>query len=98
MAAGTLTIDRYVVDTLMRDLVGHDRRPAAFLVYLYLLSKGRGGRGCRLSHQQIADETGLSKSASQGAIRLLVRRRLVRVARASKTATPEYTALKPWRR
>jgi hypothetical protein len=24
-----LTIDAYVLDTLMRDLVGHDRRPAS---------------------------------------------------------------------
>ena len=29
-------VDDYVLDTLMRDLVGHDRRPSAFLVYLYL--------------------------------------------------------------
>ncbi len=32
-----LAIDAYVVDVLMPDLVGHDRRPAAFVVYLFLL-------------------------------------------------------------
>src|SRR5690349_10544746 len=29
-------VDDYVIDVLMRDLVGHDRAPSAFLVYLYL--------------------------------------------------------------
>ena len=29
-------LDDYVLDSLMRDLVGHDRRPACFLVYLWL--------------------------------------------------------------
>jgi hypothetical protein len=28
-----LMLDEYVVDVLMRDLVGHDRRPVSFLVY-----------------------------------------------------------------
>jgi len=32
-----LSLDRYVIDVLMPDLVGHDRRPATFIVYLYLL-------------------------------------------------------------
>jgi hypothetical protein len=27
-------LDRYVLDTLMADLVGHDHKPSAFLVYL----------------------------------------------------------------
>ena len=29
-------LDPYVIDTLLPDLVGHDRRPGAFLVYLFL--------------------------------------------------------------
>ena len=33
MSKPTLTLDPYLTETLMRDLVGHDRRPAAFLVY-----------------------------------------------------------------
>ena len=32
----TVPIDDYVLDVLMRDIVGHDQQPAAFLVYLYL--------------------------------------------------------------
>jgi len=32
----TIPVDDYVLDVLMRDLVGHDRQPAAYLVYLYL--------------------------------------------------------------
>ena len=31
------TIDAYVTEVLMRDLVGHDKRPVSFLVYLWLL-------------------------------------------------------------
>jgi hypothetical protein len=30
------TFDAYLVDSLMPDLVGHDRQPSAFIVYLYL--------------------------------------------------------------
>jgi hypothetical protein len=32
----TVLIDDYVLDVLMRDLIGHDQTPAAFMVYLYL--------------------------------------------------------------
>ena len=31
-----IEIDPYLIDVLMRDLAGHDRRPASFLVYLWL--------------------------------------------------------------
>jgi len=34
-----ITLDRYVTGNLMRDLVGHDRRPIAFLVYLWLAAE-----------------------------------------------------------
>src|SRR4051812_30114589 len=39
-----LEIDDYILDTLMRRLVGHDRQPSAYLVYLLLwrLSHGKG--------------------------------------------------------
>src|ERR1017187_3462925 len=29
-------IDDYILDVLLRDLVGHDRRPVSFLVFLWL--------------------------------------------------------------
>jgi hypothetical protein len=92
-------VDTYVLETLMADLVLHDRQPSAFLVYLQLLSRSAGRRrGVRLSHQEMAHLTGLSKSAVQKAVRTLARRRLIRSTRTSSTAVPEYVVLQPWRR
>jgi DNA-binding GntR family transcriptional regulator len=92
--------DPYVLDTLLPDLVGHDRQPSAFLVYLYLadrVTRGRS-RGCAVSLSRLAVDTGLSKTAVQRALATLVRRRLVRAERASATAVPIYTPLRPWAR
>ena len=96
--AARVTVDRYVVDALMPDLVGHDRQPSAFLVYLYLWCRARGGRQRRtsVSLQQIAVDTGLSKSAVQQALRTLKRRRLVTSMQASATSVPEYVLHTPW--
>ena len=92
-------LDVYVMETLMPDLVLHDRQPSAFLVYLHLAYRSTGRRGSvAVSHRTMADATGLSKSAVQGAIRTLARRRLVRTTRAAATSVPEYTVLRPWRR
>ena len=77
---GEVRIDPYVVDTLMRDLVGHDRRPSAYLVYLAILSSGNG-KPVALSHQQLADEDGLSKRAVQDAVAHLVSRGLLSIVR-----------------
>ena len=95
-----LRIDSYVFDTLMPDLVLHDHKPSAFLVYVHLWHQAAGRRHARVrtSHQQMADATGLSKSAVQGAVRTLTRRKLLRASRDGATATPEYTVLRPWRR
>ena len=99
MRARRYSIDAYVVDTLLPDLVLHDRQPSAFLVYLYLWCRG-GARtaGVRASHRAIVDATGLSKSSVQAAIRTLTRRRLLKSVRRSATDVPEYTVLRPWRR
>jgi len=94
----TVRFDAYVFDTLMPDLVLHDHQPSALLVYLQLSYRAGRRSRIRLSHQEMADVSGLSKSAVQGAIRSLSRRRLIRVARDSATAVPEYTVLRPWRR
>jgi len=51
-----------------------------------------------MSLQGLAVETGLSKSAVQAGLRTLVRRRLVRVEKASRTAVPAYIVLRPWNR
>ena len=94
----TLHLDPYVVETLMPDLVGHDRSPSSFLVYVALWRHTglRRGARARLSHRELAEETGLSKSSVQGAVRNLLRRRLIAVSRASATATPDYAVLRPW--
>ena len=94
-----ITVDDYVVDVLMRDLVGHDRRPACFLVYLWLaVEQGRRGGAVEISYREIAEGIGVSKSSVQGAVSWLVRRKLVAVSKASVTATPCYTVLCPWRK
>jgi transcription initiation factor IIE alpha subunit len=96
----SVRVDEYVFETLMADLVLHDHHPSAFLVYLHLWHQSAGRRPGRVraSHQQMANATGLSKSAVQAAIRTLTRRKLIRTARTGATAMPEYTVLHPWRR
>lgn len=94
-----ISIDHYLVSALMPDIVGHDRSPAAFITYLFLSCSASGRRPqVQISLQSIADETGLSKSAVQGALRLLLRRRLLRQEKDSPTAVPTYEILRPWRR
>lgn len=93
-----LHVDNYVVDVLMRDLVGHDRRPVAFLVYLWLAAEAERRSGAvQVSYQEIAENIGVSKSSAQGAVRWLARRKLLAVAKANATATPRYTVHFPWR-
>ena len=94
---GEHTIDPYVIDTLMRDLVGHDRRPSAFLVYLAILAAAGQGRAA-FSHAQLAERTGLSKRGVQDAVARLERRALIRVTRGGRTDIPRYEPLFPWRR
>jgi len=96
----TFPLDRYVVDTLMRDLVGHDREPSAFLVYLFLwwATHGSGKRTVQLALLDIAEHTGLSKRSVQAAVGWLSKRRLLSLSRESITAVPVYTVLRPWRR
>jgi hypothetical protein len=95
-----LRLDHYVLDVLMRDLAGHDRRPAAFIVYLHLWAETRGAerRSIRTSHTRIVTSTGLSRRTVQNSLALLLRRRLVRVTREHRTAIPEYLVACPWRR
>ena len=94
-----VTLDVYVTDVLMRDLVGHDRMPSAFLVYLWLwrATMGEGKPRVGSSLQTIATRTGLSKSAVQGAVRHLSRRRLVTATRSGPTAARVYEVHMPWR-
>jgi hypothetical protein len=92
-------LDAYILDSLMPDLVGHDRRPSAFITYLFLWRRAaRAGWRVQVSLRDIADGTGLSKRATQEALRVLERRRLVTAWQAHPTAVPEYQVLRPWSR
>lgn len=94
----TVPVDAYVLDTLMADLVGHDRQPSAFLVYLFLWrrTQGCGVEEAQVSLLDISVGTGLSKRAVQEALRLLAKRRLVAIEREGITAIPVYAVRRPW--
>jgi DNA-binding MarR family transcriptional regulator len=91
-------IDAYVLDVLMPDLVGHDRKPAAFLVYLCLTgaSERSGKAAVALSLQEIGVRTGLAKSTVQTAIRHLKRRGLLDPNVVASTSAPIRRVAKPW--
>jgi hypothetical protein len=96
----TVPIDDYVLDVLMRDIVGHDQKPAAYLVYLYLygLAARQRWKPVPASLRMLAEETGLSKSAVQTALELLRRRELIETRSDHATATPQHSVLRHWRR
>lgn len=94
-----ITIDNYVSDVLLRDLVGHDRRPVSFLVYLWMTAEEQKRKGAvQISYRELAESIGVSKSSVQAAVAWLVRRKLLAVAKARVTATPRYAVLRPWKR
>jgi hypothetical protein len=91
-------LDEYVTDTLMRDLVGHDRRPVSFLVYLWLIAEQqRRGKAVAISYSELAESMGVSKSSAQASIGWLIQRKLLGVTKTSVTATPSYTVQTPWK-
>jgi hypothetical protein len=93
-----LALDSYITDTLMRDLVGHDRKPVSFLVYLWLAAEqAKTHDKVNVSYQQVAESVGVSKSSAQSAIGWLLKRKLLTVKKESDTATPMYTVRSPWR-
>jgi hypothetical protein len=96
----TTPVDDYVLDILMRDIVGHDQKPAAYLAYLYLYRQAARvkWKPVPMSLRALAEATGLSKSAVQTALELLRRRRLIETNSDHPTATPEHRVLRPWRR
>jgi CRP-like cAMP-binding protein len=95
-----ITLDAYLLDCLLPDLVGHDRRPASFIVYLYLYRQAsrQANWSVRVSHQSIANATGLSRSAVQSALAHLQNRQLIDTSRAHPTAVPLHRVLRPWLR
>ena len=99
MSLPQIKLDDYILDTLLRDLVGHDRKPAAFLVYLWLAGEqARRKSVVSISYQELAENTGLSRSSTQTSVRWLLRRKLLAAAKANATAIPCYTVQFPWRR
>ena len=93
-------VDDYVLDVLMRDLVGHDQQPAAYLVYLYLYGQAarKKWKPISASLRTLADTTGLSKSAVQTALESLRRRELIVTTSDHATATPRHRVLRHWRK
>jgi hypothetical protein len=90
-------LDDYVIDTLMPDLIGHDRMPSAFIVFVKLWQDAGGPARLSVSLSTLAVETGLSKSSVQAALRQLRKRGYLATKRASPTAIPVHTVLAPWR-
>src|SRR5947208_15205156 len=92
-ARDTVPLDAYVLDTLMHDLIGHDRSASAFVVYLHLWrhSIATGESSVRTSLRDIAEGTGLSKRGVQEALSILARRQLVGIGRKPITDIPVYT-------
>ena len=93
-----IPLDAYVIDVLMPDLVGHDRRPAAFVVYLFLLRQCLGARRdtVSVSLQTIATRTGLSKSSVQSALRHLKGRHLLDPHLKATVTAPVRRVARPW--
>jgi hypothetical protein len=91
-------IDGYVVDVLMADLVGHDRTPAAFVVYLCLAcaAERKGAPSVAISLQEIAVRTGLAKSTVQAAIRHLKKRGLLDGDVQATSDAPVRRVVRPW--
>jgi hypothetical protein len=95
-----IAIDAYVIDTLLPDLVGHDRQPSAFLVYVCLWrhTHGAGGEQVELSLGELSEKTGLSRRGVQDALTRLASRRLVTIQRESVTSISIYRVNRPWAR
>ena len=95
----TIPIDDYVLDVLMRDIVGHDRQPGAHLVYLHLFGQAARAkwRPVPASLRMLAEATGFSKSAVQSALENLRRRELIVTTRDHATAVPRHRVVRHWR-
>jgi transcription initiation factor IIE alpha subunit len=92
----TILLDRCIFDTLMPDLVGHERRPSAFLVYLAIVNAAVTG-SVHLTHGDLAERTELSKREVQSSVAWLVNRRLISASRTGVTSVNRYVPHQPWR-
>src|ERR1035438_10659380 len=97
-----IALDDYVIDVLMRDLVGHDRRVVSFLVYLWFAAEQEKAQGkerrkenvVEVSYRQIAESVGVSKSSAQAAVSWLIKRKLLA---STKKRSEEGRVGKEWR-
>src|SRR3569832_1608958 len=82
-ATEAVAVDAYLFDSLMPDLVGHDRSSSGFIVYLHLWrrSAGSGEPSVQISLRDIAERTGLSKRGVQQALSTLAKRQLISISR-----------------
>ena len=94
VAQSSIEIDPYVIDVLLPDLVGHDRRASAYLVYLVVAASPSGRLAIGYGHER----AGVSRRSAQAAVAHLRRRGLLAIRRGGATETSEYQALRPWRR
>jgi hypothetical protein len=107
------TLERYVTEVLMRDLIAHDHLPSAFLIYLFLRGRATVPKSSQqtprrkmhpvtISVRELATQTGLAKSVVQTALTALRRRQLIRVVAPDPierhTIAASYEVLRPWRR
>ncbi len=92
-----VSLDDYVINVLMRDLVGHDRRVVSFLVYLWFAGEQRKGNVVEASYRNIAECIGVSKSSAQAAVSWLIKRKLLASTKKTATTIPRYKMLTPWR-
>jgi hypothetical protein len=102
MRTSVFTLERYVTEVLMRDLIAHDHLPSAFLVYLFLRGRAtvqrtsqetqrRRMRPVTISVRELATQTGLAKSVVQTALTVLRRRQLIRVVVVAPDKTARHT-------
>jgi hypothetical protein len=99
-AVPNVSVDAYVFDVLMADLIAHDRQPSAFVLYLAIwrLTDGGKKKSAPISLRALSEQTGLSKRAIQDASDRLERRQLISIERQMPTAVPVYRLHKPWER
>jgi hypothetical protein len=91
-------LDEYVIDSLMRDLVGHDRRAVSYLVYLWMAAEQqRQKKPVTISYRDLAESLGVSKSSAQSAVAWLIHRKLITSTKLNVTATPSYGVQTPWK-
>ena len=95
-----ITLDAYLFDCLLPDLVGHDRRAASFIIYLHLYrhASQQANWSVRLSISRLPPPLASHKAPSKRTSAHLQNRQLIATSRAHPTAVPLHRVLRPWLR